>query len=44
VAKVEEHVSDALGKGAKVVVGGKRHSLGGLFYEPTLLTDVTTRM
>jgi succinate-semialdehyde dehydrogenase/glutarate-semialdehyde dehydrogenase len=44
VAKVEEHVSDALAKGAKVVVGGKRHSLGGLFYEPTLLTDVTTQM
>jgi succinate-semialdehyde dehydrogenase/glutarate-semialdehyde dehydrogenase len=44
VAKVEEHVSDALAKGAKVVVGGKRHSLGGLFYEPTVLANVTTSM
>jgi len=44
VAKVEEHVSDALAKGAKVVVGGKRHALGGLFYEPTVLADVTTGM
>ncbi|MBX9631241.1 MAG: NADP-dependent succinate-semialdehyde dehydrogenase [Burkholderiales bacterium] len=44
VAKVEEHVSDAVAKGAKVVVGGKRHSLGGLFYEPTVLANVTTAM
>jgi succinate-semialdehyde dehydrogenase/glutarate-semialdehyde dehydrogenase len=44
VAKVEEHVSDALAKGAKVVVGGKRHSLGGLFFEPTVLANVTTSM
>jgi succinate-semialdehyde dehydrogenase/glutarate-semialdehyde dehydrogenase len=44
VAKVEEHVADALSKGAKAIVGGKRHSLGGLFYEPTLLTGVTTSM
>ncbi len=44
VAKVEEHVADALAKGAKVVVGGKRHALGGLFYEPTVLADVTTAM
>lgn len=44
LAKVEEHVADAVGKGAKVVMGGKRHALGGLFYEPTLLTEVTSDM
>ena len=44
VAKVEEHVSDALSKGAKVLVGGRKHSLGGLFYEPTVLANVTTDM
>jgi len=44
LAKVEEHVADALSKGAKVVMGGKRHSLGGRFYEPTLLTEVTPEM
>jgi succinate-semialdehyde dehydrogenase / glutarate-semialdehyde dehydrogenase len=44
IAKVEEHVQDAVSKGAKVVVGGKRHALGGLFYEPTLLTGVDTTM
>jgi succinate-semialdehyde dehydrogenase/glutarate-semialdehyde dehydrogenase len=44
LAKVEEHVADALGKGAKLVMGGKRHSLGGRFYEPTLLTEVTPEM
>ena len=38
--KVEAHVSDALAKGAKVLIGGKRHALGGRFFEPTLLTDV----
>jgi len=42
--KVEEHVADAVAKGAKVLTGGKRHSLGGTFYEPTILTDVTTEM
>ena len=42
--KVEEHVADALSKGAKVVVGGKRHGLGGTFYEPTVLANVTTDM
>jgi len=42
--KVEEHVADATAHGAKVVVGGKRHALGGNFYEPTLLTDVTAEM
>ncbi len=38
--KVETHVSDAVAKGAKVLIGGKRHALGGRFFEPTLLTDV----
>jgi succinate-semialdehyde dehydrogenase/glutarate-semialdehyde dehydrogenase len=44
LAKVEEHVADAVAKGAKVVMGGKRSSLGGLFYEPTLLTEMKTDM
>jgi succinate-semialdehyde dehydrogenase/glutarate-semialdehyde dehydrogenase len=44
VAKVEEHVADALAKGAKVVLGGKRHALGGSFFEPTILTGVTPQM
>jgi succinate-semialdehyde dehydrogenase/glutarate-semialdehyde dehydrogenase len=44
VEKVEEHVGDALKKGARVVVGGRRHALGGSFYEPTVLADVTTDM
>jgi len=42
--KVEEHVADAVAKGAKILIGGKRHALGGTFYEPTILTDVTTDM
>jgi succinate-semialdehyde dehydrogenase / glutarate-semialdehyde dehydrogenase len=44
VEKVEEHVKDALAKGAKVAVGGKRHALGGQFYEPTVLTEVKSGM
>jgi len=44
VAKVEEHVADALAKGAKVALGGKRHALGGRFFEPTILTGVTKQM
>jgi succinate-semialdehyde dehydrogenase/glutarate-semialdehyde dehydrogenase len=44
VAKVEEHVADALAKGARVAAGGKRHALGGTFFEPTILTGVTARM
>jgi succinate-semialdehyde dehydrogenase/glutarate-semialdehyde dehydrogenase len=44
VAKVEEHVADAVAKGARVVLGGRRHALGGLFYEPTILADVDTTM
>ncbi len=42
--KVEEHIQDAVSKGAKILVGGKRHKLGGLFFEPTVLTDVNTTM
>jgi succinate-semialdehyde dehydrogenase/glutarate-semialdehyde dehydrogenase len=44
VAKVEEHVADAVSKGAKIVLGGKRHALGGTFFEPTILTHVTPQM
>ena len=44
VEKVEEHIADAVGKGAEVTVGGARHALGGSFFEPTLLTGVTTAM
>ncbi len=42
--KVEEHVADATEKGARLVSGGQRHALGGTFYEPTILADVTTEM
>ncbi len=44
VAKVEEHIADALGKGARIVTGGKRHALGGTFFQPTILADVTRDM
>jgi succinate-semialdehyde dehydrogenase/glutarate-semialdehyde dehydrogenase len=44
VRKVEEHIADALALGAKVVLGGKRHALGGNFFEPTVLTGVTQAM
>ncbi len=44
VEKVEEHIADAVGKGARVVTGGKRHALGRSFFEPTILADVTTEM
>ncbi len=44
VEKVEEHIADAVGKGATVTVGGGRHALGGSFFEPTLLTGVTPAM
>lgn len=40
VAKVQEHIQDALSKGAKVISGGKAHTLGGTFFEPTILADV----
>ncbi|MBK1698323.1 NADP-dependent succinate-semialdehyde dehydrogenase [Rhodovibrio salinarum] len=42
--KVEDHVRDATSKGAKIAVGGARHELGGTFFQPTVLTDVTTDM
>jgi succinate-semialdehyde dehydrogenase/glutarate-semialdehyde dehydrogenase len=44
VAKIEEHIADAVSKGASVVLGGKRHALGGTFFEPTILAGVTPRM
>jgi len=44
VEKVEEHIADALSKGARVVVGGSRHDLGGTFFQPTILADVDTSM
>jgi succinate-semialdehyde dehydrogenase/glutarate-semialdehyde dehydrogenase len=44
VAKVEEHIADAVAKGARVLAGGKRHALGGSFFEPTILADVTPAM
>jgi len=44
VEKVESHIADATAKGAKVLVGGKRHARGGRFFEPTVLTGVTPAM
>jgi succinate-semialdehyde dehydrogenase / glutarate-semialdehyde dehydrogenase len=44
IAKVQEHVADALEKGAKLLVGGHKHSAGDLFFEPTVLTEVTSSM
>jgi succinate-semialdehyde dehydrogenase/glutarate-semialdehyde dehydrogenase len=44
VAKVEEHIADAVKKGAKVIAGGKRHELGGSFFQPTVLANVNTQM
>jgi len=44
VTKVVEHIDDAKSKGAKVLTGGKRHDLGGTFFEPTILTGVTRDM
>ncbi|MEE9327391.1 MAG: NAD-dependent succinate-semialdehyde dehydrogenase [Cocleimonas sp.] len=44
VEKVEEHIRDAIEKGAKILVGGKRHNLGNTFFEPTLIANVTTDM
>jgi succinate-semialdehyde dehydrogenase / glutarate-semialdehyde dehydrogenase len=44
VEKVEEHINDALTKGAHLVVGGRRHALGGRFFEPTVLTGATPDM
>jgi len=44
IAKVESLVADAVGKGAQVVSGGSRHALGGTWFQPTVLTDVTPEM
>jgi len=44
VAKVEAHIADALGKGACLLAGGDRHALGGTFFQPTVLADVTPDM
>jgi len=44
VEKVESHISDATSKGASILAGGHRHALGGRFFEPTILTDVTPDM
>ncbi|MFV0674855.1 NAD-dependent succinate-semialdehyde dehydrogenase [Variovorax sp. tm] len=44
VEKIEEHVADAVAKGGKVLTGGKRHKLGGLFYEPTVIGGATADM
>lgn len=44
IAKVEEHIADALGQGAQVLTGGKRHERGGTFFQPTVLSGVTPAM
>jgi succinate-semialdehyde dehydrogenase/glutarate-semialdehyde dehydrogenase len=44
VEKVEAHIADAVGKGARIVLGGQRHALGGTFFQPTILADVTCEM
>ncbi|MGE0157073.1 MAG: NADP-dependent succinate-semialdehyde dehydrogenase [Geobacter sp.] len=44
VEKVEEHIADAVAKGATVALGGKRHALGGTFFQPTILCNVTPQM
>ena len=44
LAKVERHVADAIARGATVLTGGKRHALGGTFYEPTVLTGMSSDM
>jgi len=44
VAKVEEHIADAVQKGGKVVAGGHRHALGHTFFEPTIITGATSEM
>jgi succinate-semialdehyde dehydrogenase/glutarate-semialdehyde dehydrogenase len=44
VEKVEEHITDALGKGAQIITGGKRHDLGGTFFQPTVVANVTDEM
>jgi succinate-semialdehyde dehydrogenase/glutarate-semialdehyde dehydrogenase len=44
VEKVEEHIADAVAKGGRIALGGKRHDLGGSFFQPTILTGVTPEM
>jgi succinate-semialdehyde dehydrogenase/glutarate-semialdehyde dehydrogenase len=44
VLKVEEHIADALAKGGRVLLGGHRHALGGTYFQPTILVDVTPDM
>ena len=44
VAKVEAHIADAVAKGARIALGGKRHELGGTFFQPTILTEVSAAM
>jgi succinate-semialdehyde dehydrogenase/glutarate-semialdehyde dehydrogenase len=44
VAKIESHIKDATARGARVLTGGKRHALGGNFFEPTVLADMTANM
>ena len=44
VEKVEEHIADVLAGGGKIMTGGKRHALGGTFFEPTVVTGVTPQM
>jgi succinate-semialdehyde dehydrogenase / glutarate-semialdehyde dehydrogenase len=44
VAKIEEHIADARAKGGEVLTGGKRHALGGLFFEPTVIGGATAEM
>jgi succinate-semialdehyde dehydrogenase/glutarate-semialdehyde dehydrogenase len=44
IEKIEEHVADAVNLGAQIMTGGQKHKLGGSFYEPTVLTNVTTKM
>lgn len=44
VQKVEEHIADAVAKGASIVLGGQRHELGGTFFQPTILCNVTPQM
>ncbi len=44
LAKVEDHVADALAHGAKVLIGGERDARGGTFFQPTVLTEITTKM
>jgi succinate-semialdehyde dehydrogenase/glutarate-semialdehyde dehydrogenase len=44
VGKVEEHIADVLSKGGKIVTGGRRHALGGSFFEPTIVSGVTQDM